>query len=260
MRIPGSAGLTVGSLAQSMSTASTTPSIGASDASSRTTQPIVTGTSVIAIKYKDGVIMAADTLGSYGSLARFTDLRRIKTVGNSTLVGASGEYSDFQYISDLLDSLETEDFCADDGRSLHAGEVLSYLTRVMYNRRNKFNPLWNALVVAGFDGERVRLGTVDKIGTTFEDDYIATGFGHHLAMPIIREAWKEDMSEEEARALVEQCMRVLYYRDCRTINKITLAKITRDSALVSEPYTLDTKWDFEAFVRAKAGADTGGSW
>ena len=27
-------------------------------------QPIVTGTSVLAIKYKDGIMMAADTLGS----------------------------------------------------------------------------------------------------------------------------------------------------------------------------------------------------
>ena len=30
-------------------------------------QPIVTGTSVIAIKYKDGVMMAADTLGKGAS-------------------------------------------------------------------------------------------------------------------------------------------------------------------------------------------------
>lgn len=29
-----------------------------------TQQPIVTGTSVIAIKYRDGVVMAADNLGS----------------------------------------------------------------------------------------------------------------------------------------------------------------------------------------------------
>jgi 20S proteasome alpha/beta subunit len=30
-----------------------------------TQQPIVTGTSVIAIKYKDGVVMAADNLGMH---------------------------------------------------------------------------------------------------------------------------------------------------------------------------------------------------
>lgn len=30
-----------------------------------TQQPIVTGTSVVAIKFKDGVVMAADNLGAY---------------------------------------------------------------------------------------------------------------------------------------------------------------------------------------------------
>ena len=43
----------------------------------RVTQPMTTGSSVFAIKYKDGVVMAADTLGSYGSLARYVDLERV---------------------------------------------------------------------------------------------------------------------------------------------------------------------------------------
>lgn len=33
-------------------------------------------------------------------------------------------------------------------------EVFSYLSRVMYNRRNKFDPLWNSIVVGGV--EKVR--------------------------------------------------------------------------------------------------------
>ncbi len=37
-----------------------------------TTSPIVTGSSVLGIKYRDGVMMAADTLGSYGSMVRLT--------------------------------------------------------------------------------------------------------------------------------------------------------------------------------------------
>lgn len=44
-------------------------------------------------------------LASYGSLARFRDLRRIRTVGKNSIVGASGEYSDFQYIMHDLDDL-----------------------------------------------------------------------------------------------------------------------------------------------------------
>ena len=37
----------------------------------------------------------------------------------------------------------------DDGNSLGPKEIHSYLTRVMYNRRNKFDPLWNTLVLGG---------------------------------------------------------------------------------------------------------------
>lgn len=36
-----------------------------------TTSPIVTGTTVIGIKYNGGVMLAADTLASYGSMARY---------------------------------------------------------------------------------------------------------------------------------------------------------------------------------------------
>ncbi|CAN0329823.1 unnamed protein product [Discosporangium mesarthrocarpum] len=46
---------------------------------SHTTRPMVTGTSVLGIKYKDGVMLAADTLASYGSLARYKSVERIKT-------------------------------------------------------------------------------------------------------------------------------------------------------------------------------------
>jgi len=35
-------------------------------------------------------MMAADTLCSYGSLARYKDVRRLQQVGTSTLIGASG--------------------------------------------------------------------------------------------------------------------------------------------------------------------------
>jgi hypothetical protein len=38
----------------------------------------VTGTSVLALKYKDGVLMACDTLGSYGSTKRYKSVERMK--------------------------------------------------------------------------------------------------------------------------------------------------------------------------------------
>jgi 20S proteasome subunit beta 7 len=62
---------------------------------------------------------------------------------------------------------------------------------------------------------------VDQIGTAYTSDFAATGLGKHMAVPIMRERWRADMSEGEARGLLEDCMRVLFYRDCKTINRVS---------------------------------------
>ena len=85
--------------------------------------PIVNGGSVLAIKYKDGVMMATDTLGthflhtfladpltlvcagSYGNTAMFPNLCRMRQVGDHSVVGAGGDYSDFQTVTDNLVAL-----------------------------------------------------------------------------------------------------------------------------------------------------------
>ncbi|KAJ6803458.1 proteasome subunit beta type-4 [Iris pallida] len=67
----------------------------APEGSERTLYPYVTGTSVIGMKYNDGVIMAADTGGSYGSTIQYKGVERIKTIGKHSLLRASGQISDF---------------------------------------------------------------------------------------------------------------------------------------------------------------------
>jgi 20S proteasome subunit beta 7 len=212
------------------------------------------------VKYKGGVMIAADTLASYGSMARFKNVERMAKVGTNTLLAAGGEISDFQHIKQMMSQLETRDYCANDGCELQPGEVHTYLTRTMYQRRNKMNPLWNSLVIAGFHNGENYLGTVDSIATSYTDDHIATGYGEHLARPLMRSRWSPEMTEGDARALLEDCMRVLFYRDCRTINRIQIAKATVDGTLISPVYSLETKWDYQQFVDPKAGSENGGSW
>lgn len=77
-----------------------------------TQYPYVTGTSVLGIKYKDGVLVACDTLGAYGSTKRYKSVERIKKVNDRCIIAASGELSDFQYLLKLLDELTTDDFRA----------------------------------------------------------------------------------------------------------------------------------------------------
>lgn len=66
---------------------------------------MVTGTSVLGITFDGGVMMAADTLGSYGSLARFRSVSRVKKVTKDCAVAVSGDYADFQYMERLFEYL-----------------------------------------------------------------------------------------------------------------------------------------------------------
>jgi 20S proteasome subunit beta 7 len=170
--------------------------------------------------------------------------------------------SDFQYVSELLDELVTEDAVLADGAALGAEEIRAFLSRVMYNRRNKMNPLWNSFLVAGVPakGGAPTLGYVDMRGLTFAEDFCATGYAGALGLPLIRERWRADMDEAAARTLLEDCLRVCWYRDTRALNKIQIAKITAQGSAVSEPYLLDAKWDYKEFISSKAGVETGGSW
>jgi len=84
----------------------------------------------------------------------------------------------------------------------------------MYQRRSKVDPLWNSFVLGGLDPETKVpfLGYVDLLGTTYESNTIATGFGLHLAQPLLRKAVEGregEISQEEAERILEGCMKVL---------------------------------------------------
>lgn len=203
---------------------------------------MVTGTSVVALKYAGGVVVAADTLGSYGSTCMFTSLQRLAKVGEHTLIGGSGEYSDFQYLVHTLEEYVVREKEDDDGATMDPAEIFSLVSQMMYNRRNKMDPLYNSLVIAGFRDGKSFLGCADLQGTNWEDNFVATGYGHHIGLPLLRKFYRPDLSKDEALKILEMCMRVLIYRDRQTINKVQFAVISADGVHVAAPRELATEW------------------
>mmetsp|Transcript_5173 Transcript_5173/g.11439 ORF Transcript_5173/g.11439 Transcript_5173/m.11439 type:complete len:161 (+) Transcript_5173:209-691(+) len=160
----------------------------------------------------------------------------------------------------MLEDITGDDRNYDDGYNHSPSEIYHYLRAVMYQRRNKMNPLWNNLLIGGFKDGEAFLGSVDMIGTAFTDDFLATGFGAHLALPILRKRWHPDMEEGEARELLEDCLRVLFYRDCRALNKVQVAKATAEGTIVSDPYTISTNWSSASFMQNAGNLQGDGGW
>ena len=174
---------------------------------------------------------------SYGSLARFTDVKRLRPFNATTVIGIGGDVSDMQYIDRLLNSLDVTENYGSSGHNLNAKNLHTYLSKIMYKSRSDVNTLWNLILVAGLDGDnRPFLSSVDLLGTTFSSPTLATGFGAHLAQPLLRklvedEAAVESITQERVVAAVKECMMVMFYRDARSLDKYSIAVITKDGGL-----------------------------
>lgn len=198
-----------------------------SDAIKHSQSPVTTATSIVALVYDKGVIIAGDLLGSYGSLARYRNCPRVMQINSNIILGAGGDYGDFQYVKALIDQKIINEECLDDGVKLKPKSLYCWLTRILYNRRSKFDPFWNNFVVGGIQDGTPFLGTVDKLGTAYEDKIICTGYGAHIVTPMLRAAMDKNpnIKKDEAKALMHKALEILFYRDARSYPKYQVATI-----------------------------------
>lgn len=212
---------------------------------------ITTGSSVLAIAFQGGVIIAADTLVSYGSMARFRSCDRINIVNKHTVVAATGDYADYQYLTRIIRQKQIDEKQWNDGLELYPAALHSWITRVSYNKRSKFNPLWTAWVVGGMQPNEETgklepfLGFVDKLGTAYKSNVVTTGFAMHLGLAKIRELTDNVdrlPTEAEARDLIKECMEILYYRDARSWPKYKVVVIKEDGTHEEGPFELKGNW------------------
>jgi len=159
-------------------------------------------------------------------------------VNKNIILAAAGEYSDYQFIRDAVQEKITNETSLNDGISMKPKALHTWLSRVLYNRRTKMKPLWSTFLVAGIQNDEPFLGEIDKIGTAFVDEQIASGYGAYLALPLLRktidekrEKFNSKLTKNEAVELLKKCMEVLYYRYLRIffILQFMLKKYTHPS-------------------------------
>lgn len=198
--------------------------------------------------------MASDTLLSYGSMAKFPNVPRIKIIGKHSAVCATGDYADFQEATKKLEAVVTQHTLYADVDDLSPNEIFCYLHRTVYANRSNFEPFMCEFVYIGSREGKTFLAGLDSVGTRWEDDCVATGYGAHIAIPLLRKAVEthpQGMSREEAVEVIKSCLQVLFYRECRTINKFQIADASENKVVISEPFEVPTTWDFEGFCFEK---------
>ena len=214
--------------------------------------PSKVGTTVFGLKYKDGVIIAADTIRNYGKQYQYyPNLQRVIKINEKIVLASSGDIDDFQYLHDIIESKQNEeDICGTDGVTRQPEALYGWLTKVVYNRRTKFDPSWNTIIIGGFQDGKPFLSCVDHSGKTrnrnsnSNRNSVATGIGAEIAIPIINhELEKYDNSNDnldfkQARDIIMKCLRISNLGDCSSSYKFHISIINKDGAMVEGPLTI----------------------
>ena len=177
-----------------------------------TNQPLVThGTTVCAIRYADGVVMAGDRRATAGNLIAHRTMEKIYPADRHSGVAIAGAAGAAMEMVKLF-QLQLEHYEKLEGVPLSFEGKANTLAQMV--RSNLTAALQLGLVVvplfAGYDmrRRRGRIFTYDATGGRYEEtDFQAEGSGGRDARTTIKLGWREDLPREAA---VELAIAALY--------------------------------------------------
>jgi proteasome beta subunit len=162
------------------------------------------GTTVLALRYADGVVMAGDRRATEGHLVAHRRIRKVFPADSYSAVAIAGVAGLAMDMVKLF-QVELEHYEKIEGLRLSLEGKASFLARLV---RNQLPMAIQGLVVvpmfAGYDDKesRGRVYTYDVVGGRYEEtEFGSTGSGSRLAKAYLRTAYTDDLAADPATAI-----------------------------------------------------------
>lgn len=162
------------------------------------------GTTVLALRFQGGVVMAGDRRATEGHLVAHRSIRKVFPADHFSAVAIAGTAGLAMDMVRLF-QVELEHYEKIEGIRLSLEGKASFLARLV---RSQLPMAFQGLVVVplfgGYDDKegRGRVYTFDAVGGRYEEtDFGSTGSGARLAKSYLRTAYTEDIDVEGAMRL-----------------------------------------------------------
>lgn len=171
-----------------------------------------TGTTIIGLKYKDGVILGADRRMTMGHMIANSSIEKVVKLTDFLVTAFAGTVSDIQMLVDILKS-NFSYFEKDRSRKITTKEAASFMSNQMRShiRGAAIGPV--GFILGGFD-KIPGLFEIFSDGTLTEyNTYVTDGSGSVFAMGVLESEFKENMSKDEAINLVKKALKIAMKKD-----------------------------------------------
>ncbi len=179
----------------------------------------------LGVKYKEGVVLAADRRVAYGTFILSKAARKVFSINDKVGISTAGLPGDFQ---ELVDAIKYNIFMyeMDAEKKASPTNVAKLLSLLLYQGR--FRGIYYAeLIVGGIEGGVPKIYVLDPAGGLLEEDYVAVGTGAQVATGILERWYKRDMDKAEAEDLAVKAMKEAIERDALSGDGIDLLIIDK---------------------------------
>ena len=184
------------------------------------------GTTTLAIKCVDGVIMATDTRATM--LPGFVAHKKVKKVYQVTRnigMTIAGVPAEALNVLDLLKA-NASIYQIQRRREIPVRAVASLASNLLFSQR--FYPYSVQIIIGGYDSEGYHLYSLDPFGSAIEDNLIATGSGSPVAYGVLESGYNEELTLDEGLALAARAIRSAMKRDVYTGDSFDIVTVTRE--------------------------------
>ncbi len=188
-------------------------------------------TTTIGIKYKDGIVLAADRQVSSENFIASKYGEKVFQVDKAIGITIAGLVADAVNLVERLKA-EFKLYFFDKKRSIPIENAARLASNIFYGGFRSGRPLYTQVLLGGFTSNghndatpRSKLYVIDPSGGTIEDKFIATGSGSQLAYGMLEENYKDDLTEAQAVKLAFKAIRSAIERNPYTGNGVDAAII-----------------------------------
>ena len=132
----------------------------------------VTGTTGLALKFADGIVIVADRRASMGTYVASKQAKKVHKLNDYTGMGIAGLVSDAQTLIDVMRS-ELRLYELENNFNPSIKVAASLLATIIHGGFRRYQPWWVQLLVGGVDHRGSHVYVLDPSGSLSEEDYIA---------------------------------------------------------------------------------------
>jgi proteasome beta subunit len=185
----------------------------------------VPGATTVGVTCPDGVILASEKRVSYGYLVVSKGGKKVFKITDHIGAACAGLVSDMQILVREVEAYANL-YSLDVGRPISVRSAAKLMSNLLFTRR--LAPLITQTITGGIDDEGTSLYVLDVLGSVIPDKYAVVGSGTEIAMGVLEEGYKEDMTVEEGKDLVVRAIKSAISRDVMSGDGIDFLLITKD--------------------------------